>query len=151
MDYRRCGDSAFYWEVGSKMAGRAYVDPVDMVWVTSIRLERSWLLSRVVIELFEPNEVFFNFADRQAAMLLRWRLRVMDAKANGKGDWKDHLLADLDVDLSERDELLRLLVLFIMEAVVDENGTAVRKTLEVPPTTEAMNDALRHFGVPLCL
>ncbi len=149
MNYRRCAGSAFYWSLDKAM-GRSYVDPVDLIWVVVTKNGQSWLVTRAAVQEFVPEDVFKNFARPQAATLLRWRLQVMKAKANEGPGWKDRLLADLDVDQYERDKLLQLVNIFVMECVADNTGTVKRETIEVPGTLEAMNDALRHFGVPLC-
>jgi hypothetical protein len=150
MSYRRCADSAFYWDLDKKMIGRSYVDPVDLIWVTATKGGKSCLVSHVAVEQFVPEDIFKNFGRSQATILLRWRLRVMDAKANEGSQWKSRLLDDLDVDQYERDKLLQLIHIFLMEGVADGLDTVKRRTIEVPGTLEAMNDALRYYGVPLC-
>jgi len=148
-EWRRCMDSGFYKNLdeGPSEFHAAFLDPVDLILVrTSPRRDGSVGVSRRQVLNVDIPAVFDNFIRATAERMEAWILMVHEASRLELPGWKDSLLADLDVDVFERNQLLDSL-----EVMSELNFTPVAiSTQRVPRDLRALSRAVHEFGIGIC-
>jgi hypothetical protein len=139
--WRRCGNSKFYilkdW--GNR---RLFLNPVELTLVSmSPRKEEATISKTWVLEL-NPNT--FHLLNKDSRTLVNsWMNRVVSS-FNPQEDWMDSVLADLDVDTIERENLLDSLYMWFIGSDQEFEYESYRGE---PSEIEAL---LNEFGIPAC-
>ena len=148
-EWRRCMDTPFYKGLDEEISEfhSAYLDPVDLVLVrTAPRGAGDVVVSRRQVLNVNLPAVFENFMERSAQRIEAWVLMVSEASKLGLPGWKDSIMADLDVDVVERNELLDSL-----EVMSELGFTPVSLHAErIPRDLRALSRAIHGLGIGIC-
>ncbi len=149
MAWRRCGSSPFYKDLdeGPTQFHTAFLDPVDLVLIRTKPLSGGGaLLWRMQLLDFAIEAVPQHFAERTARRIDAWFERISDQAEQAAIGFKTAMLADLDVDEAERDDLLDSLKVMVDLRI----GRTDVARVNLPRSLGEIEKTLRSYGVPAC-
>ncbi len=149
MAWTRCGSSAFYkdQDEGPTRFHTAFLDPVDLVLIRTKPLAGGGvLLWRMQLLDFSIDAVPKAFVERTARRIDAWFDRISNQAEQMALRWKSGVLADLDVDEAERDDLLDSLKVMVDLKI----GRTDVARVDLPKSMPEVEKALHSYGVPAC-